>query len=837
MSIEQALIAKAHPYMLAEKARALIRQEVCKGCTPHLSARPTALEPAYEPLSAPRETFAGSDWDAAVPAASCPSNELMRLRIWLSPNQTCDWRRGELFVKQLSAIQHRVAFEIVGNCEEVAFQLLLARRDLPTIRAAFDGQFELCETTEVEDDPFGRFGKRSWAQVQFRDVFPPPPYSHLLTRPDELHRSPFATVIAALTMIPDHALGFYQVLFAPAPPDHNWHQNVRALLDMEFSIKLAVGVPSASRYPQQEPSGDLKQMATAVEQKAHSDKPFFFAALRLGVIDGEAEADTLMQSLAVGTGLLQHGGRPLDYLTEQDYVEHLPAAATRELFTQGLSYRPGFLVNSWELTSLVHLPTQDVVEPRKDAVVVLEALPPDESLSQGTPIGRCFYAGVWQPVCVPEDMRAKHVHLIGKPGMGKSTMIEHMVLHDVAQGDGVAVIDPHGQMVQRLLRLLPPSCADRVIYIDFSDQDWVPIWNPLRPGPNMHIGRVTEELVGAFKSFVLGWGDRLEHMLRHAIFGLMHQPQACLRDVANLLRCDSSESGRLRPLVVAALDDPLAKDFWREDFGKYRSTDISPAQHKLGKLVLTAGSVSQMFSQCESAFHLQDVMEKGHVLLLNLFGLGTEVQEVLGCFLMSMLHLTAVGRKQETEGKLKPFHIYCDEAHKFLTDAMENMIAETRKFNVSLTLAHQYLAQFNARKAGALSTVGSTIIFGVDTRDSQYLKKDLQGLVEVEDIITLDIGQALARISNRVVKLSTLEPIDIRPDNACDLFVAQSRDRYHKPADQVRQGLLDREDRRSCRPKAEAALSALMEADRDGSGLDHAVRQAVFQADFAYDEF
>ncbi len=183
MSIEQALIAKAHPYMLAEKARAVLRQETSKGCTPYIGPKPTALEPAYEPLSDPRDALPGADLSAVVLASPLPRDELVRLRVWLSPNQVCDWRRSELFLKQLSRVRHRVAFEIVGNREDIAFHLLLARRDLPTIRTAFDGQFELCEMTEIKRDPLSRFSERTWSRARFRDVFPPPPYSHLLTRP------------------------------------------------------------------------------------------------------------------------------------------------------------------------------------------------------------------------------------------------------------------------------------------------------------------------------------------------------------------------------------------------------------------------------------------------------------------------------------------------------------------------------------------------------------------------------------------------------------------------------------------------------------------------------
>jgi len=301
------------------------------------------------------------------------------------------------------------------------------------------------------------------------------------------------------------------------------------------------------------------------------------------------------------------------------------------------------------------------------------------------------------------------------------------------------VLDPHGRLVRRLLGLIPEACADRVIYFNPGDLDWVPIWNPLRTAGRMDPGRVADELVGAFKSFVTGWGDRLEHLLRHALFGLLHVEGACLLDVANLLRRKSRESRLLRPQVIRNLRSEAARQFWMSDFDRYSNADLSPAQHKLSKLLMS-GSVSLMLSQSDTSFDLFDVMNSCKVLLVDLSGIGPGVRDILGCFILSLLHLNALRRSSAEDAA--PFHVYCDEAHHFVTDAIEDLIAETRKFNVSLTLAHQYLRQFALQKCDALTTVGSTVLFRLDMHDAQYLLKPAG--IAMNDAIPRTIQQKIA---------------------------------------------------------------------------------------------
>jgi len=486
-------------------------------------------------------------------------------------------------------------------------------------------------------------------------------------------------------------------------------------------------------------------MAGQLETKAHNDRPFFAMAFRIAVVGAGEENQHHLRSIATFSNLFQHGGRPLIHLTEADYAQSFTNEQIREMFLLGLTYRPGFIVNSWELAGPVHIPSTEITERHRVRFETLETLPVcGDELSVGTPIGTSGYAGTSAPVCLPPDLRGRHTHIIGRPRMGKSSLLEHMILDDINKGLGVAVLDPHGDLVERLLCLLPESAIGRTVYFNPGDPDYVPLWNPLRPISGQDIGRTADDLVGAFKSFVTGWGDRLEHLLRHSFYALMHLPGSTLLDVSNLFRIKSEESKRVRAEILQVIDNAVARPFWLHDFQRYGKDDFGPPKNKLSKL-LVSDTVSLMLSQPDSTINLRQIMDGGMIFLANLSTVGSETREILGCLLLSLLHLTALSRSDTPVDERRPHHSYVDEAHRFLTDALEDLIAETRKYAVSLTLAHQYMSQFPQRKLGALSSVGTTIVFNVDTKDARQLATDFRGMVETEDLITLEMREAIVR--------------------------------------------------------------------------------------------
>ena len=184
MSMEDAYLAKARPYMMARKALLILQEEAGKGCQPEIVAQPVSLEPAFRPILSPKDIIENDNPVHFLPERPAPEEELIRLDVWISPKQKCDWNRSELFIKQLSCVSHRTALEVLGNQNQIMLRVLLNRVDRPVIESAFSGQFEHCELSVAMEDPFQNFSPETWKNAAFVDLYPPPPYSHLMTRPE-----------------------------------------------------------------------------------------------------------------------------------------------------------------------------------------------------------------------------------------------------------------------------------------------------------------------------------------------------------------------------------------------------------------------------------------------------------------------------------------------------------------------------------------------------------------------------------------------------------------------------------------------------------------------------
>ncbi|MCX7013944.1 MAG: type IV secretion system DNA-binding domain-containing protein [Candidatus Sumerlaeota bacterium] len=798
-SYEQAMIASARPQILAAKARACIEAEICKGCMPDLAPSPVSLEPVFHPIAMERDLALGPLGVSSLPEDAPAESDLVRFRVWISPEQRFDWVLSELFLKQMVEIRCRAGIEVVGNKADIRVTILCHRKDTPTVKAAFQGPFDRSALSEDGLSLLLPIPSEAWANVAFVDFFPPAPYSHLLTQPQELQVSTYETLIAALAVIPPPAVGFCQVLFQPVDPDHDWGRNIQTLLNFEYSLQLLRGGLFSAQYPQQGPSHSLTQMAKDVETKAHNDKPFFAVALRLGVVGAEEGAQDLLSALIPFSSSYRHGGRGLHRVSDREYRQALSPDRIKAMFHLGLSYRPGFLLNSSELCGLAHFPPASIFERRIVPLETLKTLPiQSDALLEGCQIGTTAYAGVTQPVCIPWKLRSRSAHYIGRPGTGKSTLMEHNILQDILERRGVAVLDPHGDLVERVLRLIPEDRLERIVYFNPGDPDYVPLWNPLRGSGIQDQGRVADDLVASIKSVVEGWGDRLENVLRFAFLGLLCMPDATLQDVSDLLRRKSKAGEILKKRVLTVAQNESVRKFWSEDFDTYQKSDLTPPQHKLSKL-LASGTYAEMLSQPLSLIDFRKVMDNGMALLIDLSGLGSDVRDILGCFMLSSLRLTVLCRSSIPMEERRPFQIYCDEAHRFTTGALEDIIAESRKYGVGLTLAHQYLSQFTIAKRDALASVGATVIFNVDTKDAAHLKKDLQDKVDVNDLITLKVGEAIARIGTEIVRLNTLDSLPEPTRHFRDRIIAESRRRYYKSKAENRVLKLNRERLRQSR--------------------------------------
>jgi len=789
MAYEEALLTEARSHMLANRARAIVERESVKGCTPDISPEPVALEPDFQPIRGAQDLLADPDNPSCYVFEQAPSeDEMVHLKVWLGDEQECDWTRSELFGKQLQSLMYRLTFEIMGNDNDVAITIMCHKQDEPVVKAAFYGEFIECELSSIEKHPLGHLNDGAWKRTAFRDYFTPPPYSHLVTRSNELRVSPFEPFVNAVAGVPAPAIGIYQAVFQPVAPDHNWHQNVQVLMDLEYKFKLYGDSQFQQRYAQQSPSGDLRGMAVDIDTKSHSDKPFFAAAVRVGIAGAQDDdAESTLRALSTFMCLFQHGGHQMNFVTEHDYLRVLSHDQVKAMFRLGLTYRPGFLVNSSELAGFVHIPSVSILKNRDIPLVTLDRFSaPKDSFTTGTHIGTTEHLGKSRNVYISPRIRGRHGHLIGRPDTGKSSLAEYMSFDDMRKGHGVAIIDPHGDLAERIISLLPEDCIERTIYFEPGNPEWIPLWNPMKLRPGQDPSRAAGEIVTAIKSISDGWGDRLGTLLQHGIAGLMHVEDATMLDVAFVLKAKVDKNDVRRKRILKAVKSQLALEFWGQDVNNYGKADFAPAQHKLNKL-LSSYSVELMLSQPENRIDFQRIMDDGMIFVANLSGIGSGARDVLGTFILSFLHLAALNRSTIPLDQRKPFHIYADEAPRFVKGPVEDLIAETRKYNVSMILAHQYLKQFKPEALAALGLVGSTIVFNVNQRDAEYLTKVLGGDVEARDLTSLGVGEAIARIGTEVVRITTPMPRDPVDTSVRDRVIQMSRERYCKRTEEIQE--------------------------------------------------
>jgi type IV secretory pathway TraG/TraD family ATPase VirD4 len=340
---------------------------------------------------------------------------------------------------------------------------------------------------------------------------------------------------------------------------------------------------------------------------------------------------------------------------------------------------------------------------------------------------------------IKDEDRFAHIYIIGKTGTGKSTLMESMALQDLERGKGFALIDPHGDLVERVAARAAQSGRRDVIYLNASDPKQPYGYNPLRQVRRDYIALAASGLMEVFKKmWPDAWGVRMEHILRNVLMALLEQPDATLHDVLRVMsdrhfRRDIVQS--LRNETVRAF---LGKEFERFSFG-YRADGTAPIQNKIGAF-LADPLLNHILTAPEKDLHIRKIMDDGQVLLVNLAKgrLGEDSSSLLGGMLVTTIGLAAYTRADMPAGKRRDFFVYVDEFQSFTTLALANMLSELRKYRVGFTIAHQYLNQLEPDiRHAVLGNAATVIAFRVGAEDAPYLVREFVERFEQIDLIQL----------------------------------------------------------------------------------------------------
>jgi hypothetical protein len=406
-------------------------------------------------------------------------------------------------------------------------------------------------------------------------------------------------------------------------------------------------------------------------------------------------------------------------------------------------------------------------------------------INKGTLIGYRQTDQGQEPFVLPDEKRAEHTHIIGCSGKGKSTTIANMALNEVSRWHGITVIDPHGDLVNDLCNRIPEEAAERTILFDYGDDRWVPLYNPLANGDRSDIGEAAGNIVSVLKSvFSDGWGMRMEHILKNLLYSLLSVKGMSFMELSEVLRKDSDKGKRILSKLIDTVQDQEVLYFLKHDFKNYRSDDLAPVIHRLSPLICS-GTKSLSLLQPENRFDFNRIMDEGLILLVNLASLGHEHAISMGGFTLASIYNAIRQRLQQDTQHRRPHNIYVDEAHLFQINAIEQLFVISRKCNVSFNLSHQYLSQFEKKRADSLLTTGTSIVFCVDAGDAAVMRKNFRNKPTDEDFMNLDRGEAMVRVDNDIAKISTLGPTKVTKSFR-EQIIRNSHRRYYKQARDIR---------------------------------------------------
>lgn len=397
--------------------------------------------------------------------------------------------------------------------------------------------------------------------------------------------------------------------------------------------------------------------------------------------------------------------------------------------------------------------------------------------------------------------RTRHVYVIGKTGMGKSTLLENMAAQDIQNGEGMAFIDPHGKTAELLLNYVPEHRIKDVLYFAPFDLEHPISFNVLEDVGFDKRHLVVSGLMSTFKKIWLdAWSARMEYILSNTLLALLETPGTTLLGVNRML-ADKD----YRKMIVDNVKDPSVKSFWVDEFAKYTdrfAAEATPAiQNKIGQFTSNP-LIRNIIGQPKSSFDLRKMMDQNKIIIINLSKgrVGEANANLLGSMLITKIYLAAMSRADVSERelqKLPNFYLYVDEFQSFANESFADILSEARKYKLNLTIAHQYIEQMSEEvRAAVFGNVGTMITFRVGAFDAEILEKEFAPQFTAEDLVNLGFAQIYLKlmidgVSSQPFSATTMPPIKEPEISFKNQVIETSRQQFAMKRAEVEQNVLN----------------------------------------------
>ncbi|PIW74745.1 MAG: hypothetical protein CO003_01020 [Candidatus Portnoybacteria bacterium CG_4_8_14_3_um_filter_44_15] len=406
------------------------------------------------------------------------------------------------------------------------------------------------------------------------------------------------------------------------------------------------------------------------------------------------------------------------------------------------------------------------------------------------------YRGTEKVFGIKSRDRRQHMYVIGKSGVGKTVLLKNMALQDINNGEGICIVDPHGEFVEEIADCVPSHRINDVIYFNPVDTDYPIGFNILEVSDLKYKHLVASDLMGIFtKIWANVWSARMEYILNNCVLALLDTPGATLLGIIRIL-----VDRDYRQKALANVKDPVVRSFWLNEYAswrdQFRNEAIAPIQNKVGQF-LSSSLTRNIVGQSKSTINIPEIMNNGKILLINVSKgrIGEDNSQLLGAMLITKIQLAAMERVRMPEERRKDFYLYVDEFQNFATDSFASILSEARKYRLNLIIAHQYVGQLvtdttTKVRDSVFGNVGTMISFRVGAADAEFLEKEFSPEFLIQDLVNLDnyniyLRMMIDGVSCRPFSATTLPPMGTGVNGQRDKIIKVSRERYAKPREEV----------------------------------------------------
>lgn len=632
--------------------------------------------------------------------------------------------------------QPHISFEIAGMPGDIRFYIYVSNKIRDLVEKQIHGTYPDAEIVIVSESEslhkknvvgneyniFSEKGKVAFASLRLKSV----DYQPIKVYKD-LSTDPLSSITSVLAKMTEGEGAAIQVLISPA--DSNWKKLGKSYI---AKTKKAEANPETAKY-----SADAKELE-AIENKI--GKSGFNTVVRIIVSSSTSEAADAHLS-NIKSVFSQFSG--INSFTKNRHF--FKSAFMTDFIYRYMPVRgQTSVLSSEELATIFHLPNKSVTTPNIHWMTAKRAPAPAELPETGLYLGKSTYRGLSKPVYMDLDDRRRHMYIIGKTGVGKTEFLKDMIMQDIKGGQGLAVIDPHGDLIDDILPLIPPQRAEEVILFDPSDTQRPMGLNMLEAQTEEQKHYVTTSIIGLmyklFDPHQTGIiGPRFEHAIRNAMLTVMCEPGNTFVEVVRALT-DATFVQELLPKV----QDPIVRRYWTDQIAQtsdfHKSEVLDYIVSKFGRFV-TNKMIRNIIGQSQSAFNFRKVMDEGKILLINLSKgkIGEENSSFLGLVLVPKILIAAMSRQDMPKEQRRDFFLYVDEFQNFATPDFAQILSEARKYKLNLTVANQFIGQMEEEVKNAIfGNVGTLVSFRVGVADANYLQHEFQPTFTEADLINIE---------------------------------------------------------------------------------------------------